>query len=307
MRKLTYLMVGLGLMAGAASASAETLRVVGVYPAENDRAAELQSIGIRQFGGMDGPALSIKVADALRDAVIEGEPYFRVAPARVMRDADAVLSGAVTTDVDVRRSTAKEVNKCVKRDDKNKCIERRKERIPCEQMTVSVRPTLRLESFDGGLIHTDDQSVVRQVRYCADQNEPSAEPMVDEALNEIAGRLRYSLAPQQRVDDIRVLESRSGMAKGPGRSFRDAIRMTKRDEGVACEAFASLEPTIGEHVSLLFNIGLCAEAQGDFDSASDYYRRAIQADPSKSHPGEGLERIRQRMQAEQQLEIHYSG
>lgn len=302
---------GAGLMAGALAfgtpAMAETLQIHGVYPAGNGDAAEISSIGVREFGGIDGPMLSIKVADALRNATIDGQSYFNIGPASLLRGADAVLSGSVSTDVDIRRATAKEVTKCVKRDDKNKCIERRKVQVRCQQMHLSARPTLRLVSANGRLIHSDNEPVSRQLRFCADQARPSVDPMVEELLNEIATRLRFALAPQQRVEDVRVLETRKGMDKGPGNDFRDAIRMTKSDEGVACDAFVGLEPTIGEHVSLLFNIGLCAEARGDFDTASDYYRRAIQADPSKSYAGEGLERIRQRIRAEQQLEVHYGG
>ena len=305
MRTLKMVVFGLGLGALAMPVSAETLRVVGVYPAHNGDAAEVQSIGIEQFGGIDGPTLSIKAADALRSASIDGEPYFRVAPASVMRDGDAVLSGSVATDVNVYRASPKEVETCVNRDDKNKCLEKRKEKVPCEQLTLSVRPTIRLYSYDGALIHDDDAESQRQVRYCADESEPAIDPMVDEGLDEIAARLRYALAPQQRAEDIRVLETRKGMEKEPGRAFRDAIAMTKRDEEMACDAFAALEPTIGEHVSLLFNIGLCAEAGGDLDRAQEYYRRAIKADPSKSNAGEGLDRIRARQEAERQLAIHY--
>ena len=305
MREREIVAIGLGLVAIGMPASAETLRVVGVYPAHNGDAAVVQSIGVEKFGGIDGPALSIKVADALGNATIDGDPYFRVAPASVMRDADAVLSGSVATEVDFYRTSPKEVETCVKRDDKDKCLEKRKKKVPCEQMTLSVRPTLRLYSFDGALIHSDDAGSQRQMRTCADESEPAIDSMVDEMLNETAGQLRFALAPQQRAEDIRVLESRKGMAKEPARAFRDAIRMTKSDENMACDAFAALEPTVGEHVSLLFNIGLCAEAAGDFERAQDYYRRAIQADPSKSNAGDGLQRIRARQEAEEQLAAHY--
>ena len=294
------------ILAAGSPAAAETLQVHGIYPAGNDRAAEMSSIGVQQFGGIDGPTLSIMVADALRDATIDGQSYFDVAPASVMRNADAVLSGSVSSDVDTRRATAKEVTRCVRRDDKNKCLERRKVRVPCEQMYLSVRPTLRLVSSDGALIHSDDDAVTRQMRYCRDESQPSVDSMVEEALGEIAGRLRLSLAPRQWVEDIRILETRRGMERDASSAFRDAIRMTKQDEGMACDAFAALEPSVGDHVSLMFNLGLCAEAREELDLADEYYRRAIQADPSKSNAGDGLDRIRQRRHAERQLEIHYA-
>ena len=292
-------------LAFCAPANAETLKIHGIYPAENSGAAPLSSIAVQQFGGIDGPALSIKISDALRDARIDGQSYFSVGPASVMRGADAVMTGTVSTDVRTSRSGSKEVSRCVKRDDKRNCVERRKVKVRCEQLNLSVRPTLRLIGPEGDMIHSENAQSTRQVRFCEGERQPSIEPLVEQSLDEIAQRVRFSLAPQQRVENIRILESRSGMARADSRAFKDAIRMTKSDEGVACDAFAALEPSVGEHVSLLFNLGLCAEARGDFTDAGDYYRRAIASDPSKSHAGDGLARLRQRERAEEQLAEHY--
>lgn len=296
----------LGLAVGAAAAlsvpaAAETLRVSGVYPAGNDDAAALDSIAIEQFGGEDGADLALRIEDALRSARVEGSPWFAIVPGSLATDAEAALRGFVRTRTDTRRDGDKEVSQCVKRDDNRKCIERRKERIPCDRMTVRVAPSLRLTARDGDIVHSDNAEVTKQVRFCADEDQPYTDPIVDEALDEIASRVRMALAPRQVTQDIRILESRKGMPKDASKQFRNAVRQTKQDEPGACQSFAALEPAIGEHESLLFNLGLCAETIGEFDAAEDYYQRAIAVDGSNNYSSEGLSRLRQRSRADIQL------
>ncbi|GAA4036279.1 tetratricopeptide repeat protein [Parerythrobacter jejuensis] len=292
-------------LAFAAPVAAETMTVSGIYPAPNARAAVLDSIAIEQFGGEEGGSLSITVGDRLRGVSIDGTPYFRILPASVARDADAALRGAVITDIDVERSSSKTVSQCVERDEHRKCVQRRKEEVPCERLLVSVRPSLRLISVDGELLHSQDRRVTREKRYCADEDQPSPMPMIREAVNEIADSLRYAIAPVERSEAIRLLESRKGMDRDAGRSFRDAVRMTKRNVTAACDAFSALEPTIGDHVSLIFNLGLCAESANDFDAAERYYNQALQIDSSKTQSASGLERIRQRELGLQQVASRY--
>ncbi|WP_284125066.1 tetratricopeptide repeat protein [Parerythrobacter aestuarii] len=285
-----------------AGTMAETLMVTGIYPAGNDRAAALDSIAVEQFGGVDGGTLSIKIEDRLRGAIVDGDPWFTIYAASLSSDAEAALRGAVTTRVDVEDSYDKTVEDCIKRDAKKKCVEKRKRKIRCHKLVVRVDPTLRLVGRNGDLIDTDESSATREQRFCMDERRPDSEPLVEAALDEVADRLRYALAPVQRSEGIRVLESRKGMPKAAGGEFRDAIRQTKSDELGACASFAALEPAIGEHESLLFNIGLCAEAAGDFDAAEGYYRRAIAVDGSSAYASLGLARIDERLRAFDQMD-----
>lgn len=301
-----------GLLASAAlltsvPAVAETLRVSGVYPAGNDGAASLESIAVEQFGGEAGSYLSIQIEDTLRGANVDGEPWFRIVPGSLSSDADAALRGAVIVRSDRERSGEKEVTTCVERDAKKKCIRERKDKVPCSRTIVRVTPSLRLIGRDGELIHADDSTVERSERFCADQSVPDKQAMIDSALSEIAGRMRYAMAPVQRSEDVRVLESRKGMDKAAGKQFREAIKLTKRNENAACDAFAALEPSIGEHESLLFNLGLCAESIGDLDGAEAYYRRALAVDPGDNYASMGMGRVEERRRADRQLSQRYEG
>jgi len=292
-------------MCAAHSVPAETLTVDGVYPAGNNQAAALDSIAVERLGGPDGSRLSSLISDRLRDARVNGEPWFRIYSGSFATDAEAALSGYVGTDIRIDESYDKEVSVCVERDDRRKCVRKVKERIPCDVARIRVTPELRLVGRDGRLVHSGNFTVNRERRFCADENQPSFNPLVDEALTEIADRIRKELAPQQLRKDLRVFESRKGMDKEAGKQFREAIRMTKRDEDGACLAFAALEPTIGSHRSLIFNLGLCAEKAQDFEKAAYYYRKSMAVDGDRTYAEAGLDRIQDRLVAMNQIEARY--
>ncbi len=285
--------------------SAETLTVEGVYPAGNSDAAALQSIAVERLGGADGAALSIMIGDRLRNARVNGEDWFTVYSGSLVSEAEAALSGFVNTDVRIEESYDKEVKRCVRRDENRKCLERATEKVPCDRARIRVSPSLRLVARDGQLLHSGSYEVTRELRFCADENQPSLDPLIDQALAEAADRTRFEFAPEQRREAIRVFESRKGMDRDLGRQFRDAVRLTKRDENAACGAFATLEPSIGEHRSLLYNLGLCAEAAGEFETAINYYDRSLQIDGDRSYAQAGLNRIADRIIALEQLDAHY--
>ena len=309
MRNVLKAVIAGGMCLSALPLHAETLSVSGIYPAGNDAAAELNTISVEPFGGVDGPTLSLELEDRLRNVSIEGEPYFEVLPSSFVANAegevDAVLRGTVTTRTSTVRASPRKDKKCVARNDKGKCTEKVDIKIPCRALSVTVQPRLRLIGTGGELIHSDNRSIEKSERYCRGDDEPFADPMIEEALADIARSVRYELAPVQRIEDIRLLEARKGMKGDPRKAFRDAIKLTKSDPLQACLNFKALEEPIGEHVSLLYNLGLCSESDGDFDTASSFYDRALAADPKKSLAQDGLDRIAARARADQQLAAHY--
>lgn len=305
MRGLLGSTLALAAMIAPVTANAETLTVEGIYPAGNSDVAALQSIAVERLGGADGAALSIMIGDRLRNVRVNGEDWFTVYSGSLVSEAEAALSGFVNSDVRIEESYDKEVKRCVRRDENRKCLERATERVPCDRARIRVSPSLRLVARDGQLLHSGSFEVTRELRFCADENQPSLDPLIEQALAEAADRTRYEFAPEQRREAIRVFESRKGMDRDLGRQFRDAVRLTKQDENAACDAFAALEPSIGGHRSLLYNLGLCAEAAEEFETAINYYDRSLQIDGDRSYAQAGLNRIADRMLALEQLDTHY--
>lgn len=287
------------------AANAETLPVRGVYPAMNDEAAALGTIAVEAFGGVDGQAIGIAAGDMLRAVRVEGEPWFRIVPASARMDADAVLQGTANAESWRRDSGTREVERCVERDENRECIREEKRQIPCWDAVVRLEPRIRLVAADGRLIHAIDEGREVSRRFCRDEDPPSRANMISELVDGIAGQLRFDLAPMDRLEDVRVMESRKGLQGDDRDAFRDAVRLTKSDRAAACAAWGALEPANPENVSVLFNLGLCAESAGELGQAESYYRHALMSDSRAEYPTHGISRIEARYRAESQMDAHY--
>ncbi|HTM95627.1 MAG TPA: hypothetical protein VL100_07410 [Croceibacterium sp.] len=298
----------LALSAIAASvahpAMAETLPVGGVYPAGSDAAAAVQSIAVEPFGGIDGQTLAIALGDELRAVSIGGTPYFRVVPGGRAAEAEATLQGTLSVERSRRDSYDKEREECVERDKDDKCTKREKRKIPCWEAVVRIDPSIRLIDPDGMLLDAFDEPRESATRYCRDDRRPSQDDMIRQLTQALARDLRFRFAPVERVEDIRVMEDRNGLANADKDRFRDALRLTKQDGRLACDAFHALEGTNAGHPSVLFNLGLCAESAGDLAAAEDYYRRTLAANAKADYAGMGLRRIADRHRADAQLAEH---
>lgn len=286
----------------AAPAAAETLPVSGVYPAGSDAAAALQSIAIEPFGGVEGQALAIALGDELRGVAIDGKPYFRIVSAS--GSAEATLQGALSVETFRRDSYDKEREVCVERDEDDDCIKREKEKIPCWEAVVRLDSRIRLIDESGALLDAVDGPRERATRWCRDEQRPSQDEAIRQLTDELARDVRHRFAPVQRLEDIRVMEERDGLARADRDPFRNAIRLTKQDPSLACDAFGALEASNTAHASVLFNIGLCVESRGELQAADDYYRRALSANAKADYAGAGLRRIGERRRADAQLAAH---
>jgi hypothetical protein len=305
------------------AAQAETLRVEGIYAAETDAPSQARSIALASFDGRGGERVAFAIDEALRGAVIAGQPYFAVTfaapdsggsyrydraadPDAARGGADAVMRGIA--DVAVRNvdNGTKEVEECVRRDDRDKCLERKKVSYPCRLRTVELRPEVRLVAREGALLYAKGDTLIASQRFCEDEGRPSpVETVVQQLAADFAAGVRNDLAPTERAEDIRILESREGIAKADHNAFRAAVRLTKTDPDGACRAFAALEAAYPRDISIQFNLGLCHESKGELAEAAAQYDIVLQLKPGKLEPQEGLSRLASRERAERQLSIHY--
>jgi hypothetical protein len=321
---LAGLLIGLCL---AVPVRAETLPVTGIYAATEDAPSEARFIAMGNFGGRAGDRMALAIEDQLRRARIDGRPYFDITfdasgsdryffydgdrgPARdaiwAADGPDATMRGYVSTEVREERATDKEVKECVKRDDKDKCVEEQVVKYECNDMIVSLRPEVRLVTRDGRSLYSKSDYLTRSERYCADERRtPSVDSMVQSMVDQFASTVRYDMAPSYRSQDFRVLESRKGIAKADRKAFGSAVKLTKNDPLGACLAFEALEATNPQDVSVLFNVGLCRESDGNLEGAARLYRQVLAIEPGKDYAEDGLRRIASRYRAERQLEIHY--
>lgn len=305
---------------GTTAAQAETLDVGGIYAAGVDLPGDVEVIAIQPLGGDVGPDSETALLAALGSAVVGGEPYYRVFPAgadpyagrvslgdqdevRSTLAPDAVFSGTVRADVTERRIEPRIRTECVARDDKDKCIERKEIRIPCFELRVSIMPRLILTGSDGFQLYANTQSRAQAVQFCRDDAViPSPYDIGNALIDELASSIRFDLAPVQRIEAIRVMETRKGLARGDRDAFGAALALTKSDQRAACAAFGALEAGNPMQLSVLNNIALCREAEGDLEEAARTYARVLALSPGRDYAQQGLARIASRERAAMQLD-----
>lgn len=303
-RRLGAVLAG-GALLCATAAGAETLPVSGVYPAGSDAAAALGTIAVEPFGGVDGQQLAIAVADRLRNVAIDGEPYFRIVPAGGTARVDAVLQGTAGAEASRRDSGTRKEEVCVERDEDNDCIRKEKHEIPCWDQVVQLDATVRLVGIDGALVHGFDREEEQAQRFCEGDSRPSTEALVRQLTARFADSLRSELAPVQRLEQVRVMETRKGLSKDDSSAFREAVRLTKSDPGAACAAWSAIEARNPENAAVLFNLGLCAESRGELYEAYDYYRGVLAGNDDVGYARQGMARIEGRWRANAQLEAQH--
>lgn len=319
-----WTIIGTGL-AGlvCTGAAAETLPVEGIYAAGTDAPSRARSIALAGFAGRGGERLAFAIDTALRGAVIEGRPWFELTfsepprgatytydrdadPAAYRGGADAVMRGIAEVEWRDRDDGTKDVEECAVRDERGKCTEKKTVTYPCRAREVTLRPEVRLVAREGDLLYGKGDQLIASQRFCKDEKgSPSVDSMVEQLARQFADAVRFDLAPSQRYEDIRVLESRSGMSKPNQTAFKAALKLTKNDVEGACRAFAALEATNPQNITILFNIGLCRESEGALGDAAARYEAVLALSPRKLEAQDGLSRIASRRRAERQLSIHY--
>lgn len=304
MRKLMATML-LGASALApVQAGAETLRVSGVYPANVDLPGYVEALSVVPFGGDAGRDAELAITDLLGGVTINGERYFRLTSGAGYGSgsSDAVLRGTVYSDVYEERVQPRIVTRCIERNDKGKCIERKKRRIPCRELTVRMDPRIVLIAADGTQLYSRRAPVYESARYCRnDAHIPSDIDMGNRLIDRIARQVRADLAPVQFSRGYRIMEKRKGLGKADRAAFKQAIRLTKRSASEACDAFGSLYQTNPNHLSVVYNMGLCAEAFGELGVAERFYADARSIKARHSYHRKGTNRIAARYRANAQL------
>ena len=294
---------------GAASlfpvqAGAETLRVSGIYPAAVDLPGHVEALAIAPFGGDAGADAELAISDALGSVSINGERYFRVIPDAGYGEAasDALLRGSVHSEVLEERAEPRIVTRCVERNKKGECLETKERAIPCWNLSVRMDPRIVLTAIDGTQMYSHHRSEYESAHFCRDDtNIPSVIDMGNRMIERIANHVRMDLAPRHFSQDHRIMEQRKGLGKADRAAFKQAIRLTKTSASDACAAFDELYQANPGHLSLTFNMGLCAEAFGALDVAQEYYSQARQIDANHSYHRDGAGRLAARWRADAQL------
>jgi len=284
------------------------------HTATNTQAAELRHVAVMGFGGWYGEDFARRLDDMLRSARYQGENWFNVSygdedkpfsrwggyGSQSLRainfgqefELDGVWYGYVESE-SVRSEPFKEERSvCVEWDGLFECKARETYDVNCVDLTAEVGVRVKLVSVANGDVVVDRElSDAAHQKACeGDKAFPPVEAKEGERLYGrhaapalertlavgLVSRLRRSVAPYEVVAQAKLMSrpmlAHEDLIKGFDAAMMDAeAGMTQS----ACEKFNVLAERFDDDPALSFNLGACAELNGDIDVAKVHYSLTI--------------------------------
>jgi hypothetical protein len=279
--------VALGLIAVAAGApaSAEKVTLTGRFPARNAEASQLRRIAFGNFGGSGGARLASALRAELATGEAGGAPWFTVVASTSGRSrrrvgSEAVISGSSEgsiSDVPVQRQTYE----CVERYGK-KCT--RYATISCTHRIVTASVDVQIaRTSDNRIVYSSNKPFHEEMEWCAGQAPAmSVDDVSTQIALAVAREVKKDIAPYTETYVLKVKESTDGLPKSAKDRFKSAIKLSVKDLQGSCAAWEALKPEGASSPALQFDLGLCAEAVGNFAAAAAYYQQSQALVPSGS-------------------------
>jgi hypothetical protein len=304
-----------GLCAAAALAVACTPTQVAInarFPANFPEAAELRRIAVAEFDGRGGREFTGSMQAELSRAVFDGQRHFTLidgvsgptAQAARQAGAQGVLSGSVSVNTS-RQNYTEGRRDCAARNQDNECVRWREYEVGCTATTinVSVSPTL-LRATDSSVVYSSQKRAERTSRWCSDrQRNTTDDAMIGDMFNTIAGEIRRDIAPYNSVLQATISESTDGLPRELSAQFEQAVEAAKANNvPAACDTWRSIDAAQPDHVWTVYNLGICAEATGDYPGALARYQRSSELGGASNRAvSASIARVNRLMGAEQQL------
>jgi tetratricopeptide (TPR) repeat protein len=128
----------------------------------------------------------------------------------------------------------------------------------------------------GQVVYSARKTAGAETSWCRGDMQPiSDDQMIDGAIANIISQIRPDIAPYNTVLKATVIEKKDGLSEADAKLFDAAVKSAgKGDLSTACHAWDGLLVTNPSHPWTIYNIGVCAEANGDFAGALTHYEKA---------------------------------
>lgn len=306
------------LVALTVSACAPTLGVQGKFsPQSGLPTGSYRTLTVVPFDGFGGPGVARELEARLASAMFEGRPYFRMVPAPpdAVDDAqaaavgkrlgvDAVLTGTVRSFAS-NRPYYEYRDDCAQTDANGKCVRYVRVQINCYEAEADVTVSPRLiDVRTGQIVYAQVKRGSARERNCDGFGGFAAESRLAAIAREDAIRdIRFDLAPFERKLDVELKDSSEGLTPDQKAQFKQGMDFAKAENVArACEIWRGLQAQGANTLPLAFNLGVCAEAAGDFAGALKIYEN-LQRGLAKPDDGveEALNRVRAQIDERERL------
>lgn len=316
MNKIMIPVLSAVLLTGCLATTGPTTSVTTVMPAASSEAARLRKIAVLPFDGPSGREFALDVEAMLASITDHNKPYFTVVerqkfkeldleikltqtPAFTSREAlrfgrrlgvSALYTGIVSKPVTNVNRSQESRTVCAEEDRKKKgflgmpkCKRWAETKVSCSRTEAIYAFTPKLiEVQTGQIVFSNSIQGVAVTSSCADQSEPtpSSAQLLEAAKNFALANFRKQVAPSLANVSIQLMDSAQGISDenakrklGQGIEFAKAGRLDR-----ACELWQEAYDPAPRSISIIYNLGVCAEAEGksseNLEKAAEKYRRA---------------------------------
>ncbi len=276
--------------------------IQGRYPAAIKAAADLNPITVFEFNGTEGKVFSKLLMSTLKGAVFDSKEYFSVISPEIIASKMAVRSknkplaenlsaalqygrklgvkgvyfGSIGT-IDIKTSSHQQKRtQCVDKD----CDQKREYQVTCykQEAYLSAQPQL-VNVNTAEVVYSEQVSAHKDNRYCQDSGSAKSKSLfTQELMSDIAQQVRYKVAPYNKTIKVDLINDSRGLNELSAMKFKSAVSFAQAGQmDRACALWQEISansPESNQLVSLLYNLGVCAEAVADYDRAIELYARA---------------------------------
>jgi tetratricopeptide (TPR) repeat protein len=301
------------LLVFLATGCATKIKVNMLKPAQFHQASLTKTVAVLPFSGPNGSEFAAELEGVLGSINIDDKPYFTLvdraaidktiseqqfsqsgmidpktaAKIGQMVGAQGIYTGVVTlsnaTDSRYTERRSECVQRQIMKDDKGRqyegnCIRYRYYNVNCTKRVAqfAVSPKL-IEVATGKILYLNNLKGTDASSGCEDGTAVrGAEELIESAKSAAKREFRKDVAPFYVTREIALMDSTDGIDSGAakdklsqGLQFAGKGRMDN-----ACELWGEAGNLAPNSVSLIYNLGVCAESRGDVEKALALYKKA---------------------------------
>lgn len=284
-----------------------------LVPGNSDQASQIKKVAVLPFDGPEGKEFAAEIEGKLASIIVNDKPYFamvdRVTMDKILSEMRLSMTGIVdpTTATQVGKMvgakgiytgtiTASTVNDTRYNEKRTRCAsqvtkrdKKGNEYKECEKTEeYSVSCTKRAASFSfvpklvevetGKIIYSNTIEKQSTAAVCSDSEHPLASALeVKRAAKDAAKEdFRKDVAPYFVTMQIKLMDSTSDIdSKEAASKVKSGIEFAKNnrmDRG--CELWGEAKRLSPKSLTILYNLGVCAEIAGRLDEAQSLYKES---------------------------------
>lgn len=274
------------------------------FPAGYPEAAQLQKISVLDFQGTDGASFANQLTAELKAADLDGQLLFSVISQDVIKAGSSIRSttgaknlsaamkygrrlgvqgiyyGDVSPMTMNTRSWQEDRTKCLEYKSFMKCKKEQKYKVNCYEQSASYSAQPKLVNIKtGSVVYTESVSSAVANKYCTDKGRQfSREELAAYLRAEVAKKVRRKVAPYNDVFNVQLKDDAKGLSAVAEEKFEGGLAFSEAGQmDRACAIWQELSATVpasNKNISLLYNLGVCAEVVADYDRALELYSKA---------------------------------